>query len=316
MYARGILFGKMKYELGDHASVRCPETGLEADIEFKVKGWMGGSYNSIGGFIKDTRANKNLYELSGYWHGEMTIKDLSTGKKEVLFDATRAKPSFPKSRPMGEQAERESQRLWASTTQAIKKADQKTATDEKSRIEDEQRREAAEREERHEAWQPVLFKRAPPGDEEQLDWVIDAQLDANASAEKEVQQILGIAPIVPGQEKGMPSSDKNVSAATPQQQQSQQPAKSQPPPPPPPPQNDGAGDLIDFGQNDTSAVSDPTTSKSQAQTSRSAMDFASSDPSTAGQNLQQPLVPKKEPGDPLRRMDSLGEEETFIDAES
>lgn len=76
MYARGILFGKMKYELGDHAFVRCPESGLEADIDFKVKGWMGGTYNALGGFIKD-RAGKNLFELSGFWNGEMHIKDLS-----------------------------------------------------------------------------------------------------------------------------------------------------------------------------------------------------------------------------------------------
>jgi len=37
MYARGILFGKMKYELGDHSFVKCPETGLCADIDFKTK---------------------------------------------------------------------------------------------------------------------------------------------------------------------------------------------------------------------------------------------------------------------------------------
>jgi len=77
MYARGILFGKMKYELGDHAIVRCPELGLEANIEFKVKGWMGGTYNAIGGYIKDSKSGKNLYELGGFWTGEMFIKDLS-----------------------------------------------------------------------------------------------------------------------------------------------------------------------------------------------------------------------------------------------
>lgn len=76
MYARGILFGKMKYELGDHAQVRCPETGLEVDIEFKVKGWMGGSYNAIGGAIKNAKG-KSLFELSGYWDGEMFIKNLT-----------------------------------------------------------------------------------------------------------------------------------------------------------------------------------------------------------------------------------------------
>jgi hypothetical protein len=77
MYARGILFGKMKYELGDHSYVRCPESGLVADLEFKVKGYFGGTYNAIGGFIKDTKTDKNLFELSGLWSGEMYIKDLT-----------------------------------------------------------------------------------------------------------------------------------------------------------------------------------------------------------------------------------------------
>jgi hypothetical protein len=76
MYARGILFGKMKYELGDHSFVRCPELGLVADIEFKTKGWVGGTYNSIGGHIKDIKKDQVLYELSGFWHEEMYIRDV------------------------------------------------------------------------------------------------------------------------------------------------------------------------------------------------------------------------------------------------
>jgi hypothetical protein len=52
MYARGILFGKMKYELGDHSFVRCPENDLVADVEFKTKGYFSGTYNAIGGTIK------------------------------------------------------------------------------------------------------------------------------------------------------------------------------------------------------------------------------------------------------------------------
>ena len=76
MYARGILFGKMKYELGDHSSVRCPELGLAADIEFKTKGYFGGTYNAIGGSIKNERTGETLYELSGMWSGEMVAKNL------------------------------------------------------------------------------------------------------------------------------------------------------------------------------------------------------------------------------------------------
>lgn len=76
IYVRGILFGTMKYELGDHAYVRCPETGMSADIEFKSKGYFSGTYNAIGGFIKDAQG-KNLFEFSGLWNEEMYIKDLT-----------------------------------------------------------------------------------------------------------------------------------------------------------------------------------------------------------------------------------------------
>jgi hypothetical protein len=75
MYARGILFGKMKYELGDHSFVRCPELGLSADIEFKTKGYFGGTYNAIGGTIKNEKTGEVLYELSGMWSGEMWLTD-------------------------------------------------------------------------------------------------------------------------------------------------------------------------------------------------------------------------------------------------
>jgi hypothetical protein len=76
MYARGILFGTMKYELGDHAYIKCPETGMMADLEFKTRGYFSGTYNAIGGFIKDSHG-KNLFELSGLWNEEMYIKDLT-----------------------------------------------------------------------------------------------------------------------------------------------------------------------------------------------------------------------------------------------
>lgn len=77
MYVRGILFGKMKYELGDHSYVRCPEMDLICDIEFKVKGFFTGGYNAIGGFIKRESTGENLYEISGSWIGEMFIKNLA-----------------------------------------------------------------------------------------------------------------------------------------------------------------------------------------------------------------------------------------------
>lgn len=37
MYARGILFGKMVFELGDTCVAKCEKTGMQADLDFKTK---------------------------------------------------------------------------------------------------------------------------------------------------------------------------------------------------------------------------------------------------------------------------------------
>ncbi|KAL6165651.1 Oxysterol-binding protein OBPa [Exserohilum turcicum] len=203
MYARGILFGTMKYELGDHAYIRCPETGLNADLEFKTKGYFSGTYNAIGGYIKDANG-KNLYELSGQWNEEMYIKDLTTGKKELLFDAAHTRHTPPSARPLEEQDERESQRLWHEVTEAVKRRDQDVATDEKAKIEDRQRQEAAKRNSEGVDWHPQLFRRVKGGHggseegEEDLDWIINANIDGK-TPEEVVKQILQIHAILPGQ---------------------------------------------------------------------------------------------------------------------
>lgn len=198
MYARGILFGKMKYELGDHSFVRCPETGLSADIDFKTKGWVSGTYNAIGGVIKNDHTGEILYELSGLWSEEMFLKDMKvswlppsrlghsntmqTGHKEMFFNALKSKPSPPLCRPIEEQGERESQRLWAKTAQAVKERNHELATEEKTKVEEVQREEAAKRAQDGVEWHPRLFRevRGGPGGSEEgqedLEWIISATM--------------------------------------------------------------------------------------------------------------------------------------------
>ncbi|KAI3323466.1 Oxysterol-binding protein [Xylariaceae sp. AK1471] len=246
MYARGILFGNMKYELGDHSVVRCPELGLSADIDFKTKGWVSGTYNAIGGTIKDEKTNQILFELSGLWSEEMHIKDLRNGKKQMFFDARKARPSTPKVRPIVEHQEHESQRLWQKTAQAVKEKNHELATDEKTKIEDKQREEAAKRTAAGVEWHPRLFRLVKPEvdgneeDMENLEWIINATIDAD-TPQKQAEQIMAIFPILPGQvmsEQNIPP--RHVSAAQPSTAGK-------------PPSNDNGGDLIDFGQNDASA---------------------------------------------------------------
>ncbi|CAK7205056.1 Oxysterol-binding protein OBPa [Sporothrix eucalyptigena] len=204
MYARGILFGKMKYELGDHSFVRCPELGLTADIEFKTKGWVGGTYNAIGGTVKNENTGEILYELSGLWSEEMIIKNVKTGQKDMFFNALKSKPTSPSVRPIEEQESRESQRLWQKTARAVKERNHELATDEKTKVEDMQREEAAVRAQDGVEWNPRLFRRVSGGPggvdegEEDLEWIINADIDGT-TPEAQVDQILAIYPVLPGQ---------------------------------------------------------------------------------------------------------------------
>lgn len=99
-----------------------------------------------------------------------------------MFDATHAKHTNPLARPISEQGERESQRLWQDTVKAIVERNHEAATDEKTRIEDRQREEAAKRADEGIDWKPRLFRpvqggpNGPDEGEEDLDWIINAQM--------------------------------------------------------------------------------------------------------------------------------------------
>ena len=105
-----------------------------------------------------------------------------TGHRELFFDAQRAKPSPPSCRPLEEQEERESQRLWAKTAQAVKERNHELATDEKTKIEEAQREAAAKRANDGVEWHPRLFRRVkggpggPEEGEEDLEWIINATM--------------------------------------------------------------------------------------------------------------------------------------------
>lgn len=92
----------------------------------------------------------------------------------MFFNATTSKPSAPKVRPLAEQEERESQKLWALTAKAVRERNHEVATDEKTKIEDRQREEAAARLQEGVDWHPRLFRRIKSGDGvgDDLEWII------------------------------------------------------------------------------------------------------------------------------------------------
>lgn len=72
--------------------------------------------------------------------------------------------------------------MWLDTVKAINTRNHEAATDEKTKIEDRQREEAAKRADEGVEWRPRLFRAVQGGPggqdegEEDLDWIINAQV--------------------------------------------------------------------------------------------------------------------------------------------
>nr|ACS29270.1 obp1 [Meyerozyma guilliermondii] len=174
-YCRGILFGKLRYELGDHVIIKCEATGLEADIEFKTKGFISGTYDAIEATVKDTGTGKTLYVITGKWNDVMQIED-ADGKTAPFLDTSKVSIFSPKVKSLDKQEPYESRKLWNSTLQALDKKDHNWATEEKSKVEDEQRMIAKKRQETGEVFTPKLFT---PTDSPDLPFTVNAQIDLN-----------------------------------------------------------------------------------------------------------------------------------------
>lgn len=201
VYCRGILFGKLKYELGDHMTIKCPKTGYEADIEFKTKGFIGGTYDAIDGVIKKTSTSEALYNLSGKWNEVMYLKDLSSGETETFYDTSKSVRHLPKVRPLEEQFDFESRKLWGPTIKGLSVRDHQLATDEKFKVENEQRELAKRRLETGEEFYPRLFKAVDSQDKESqdLEFLIYKKFNLKDDPAVLADSVFESVPIRPGQ---------------------------------------------------------------------------------------------------------------------
>jgi len=158
-YARGILVGTLRFEMGDKVQFHCPQTGFRAEIEFRVKPLIWGEYHCVAGQISDP-SGAVIYTLSGKWNSEVSIKDERTGNSQVLF----SKEKFN----LGEQpakiltdfenmGEFESRKLWIEVTRALNDSDIDKATEFKSVLEKRQRAEQTERKEKNIPWVTKYF---------------------------------------------------------------------------------------------------------------------------------------------------------------
>ncbi|XP_060759724.1 oxysterol-binding protein-related protein 8 isoform X4 [Neoarius graeffei] len=159
-HCKGILYGTLTLELAGQVTITCEKTGYSAQLEFKLKPFLGSSdsVNQISGKIK--LGKEVLATLEGHWDSEVFMNDKKSGVCEIFWNPT---PELRQSRltrctvALEEQGDFESERLWQHVTRAILNKDQTEATNEKFVLEEAQRKSARERKLKNEQWKPVLF---------------------------------------------------------------------------------------------------------------------------------------------------------------
>lgn len=147
-HCKGILMGTLTMELGGKINVECENTGYKAELEFKLKPFIGGSEytNLVTGKIK--LGKETMASITGHWDSRMKIKDSKSGEESILFEPTpeaRNKRLKRYTVPIENQGTFESERLWQLVSAAIARDDQVGATEEKTALEEAQRAEAKER---------------------------------------------------------------------------------------------------------------------------------------------------------------------------
>lgn len=115
-YGRSILTVPW-IELGGSVTIKCPQTGYHCEIEFLTKPFYGGKRNKVSAELYAPNEKKSFLSIAGEWSGLMEVKG---NDKEVFVDVNRI-PIFKKNvRPIAEQTDNESRKIWMEVTAGLK----------------------------------------------------------------------------------------------------------------------------------------------------------------------------------------------------
>nr|XP_027199702.1 oxysterol-binding protein-related protein 9-like [Dermatophagoides pteronyssinus] len=158
-YGRSILTEPW-FEFGGSVQIECEKSGYQTKIDFLTKPFYGGKRNRINAEIFDPNT-KLLATINGEWNGRMEVKFIrnkSLQPKSEPFVDTKTLPVIKKQvKPINEQEDYESRKLWKHVTLALKKQNVDEATEAKYQIEQRQRELVKEREQLASKWQNRMF---------------------------------------------------------------------------------------------------------------------------------------------------------------
>ncbi|CAD5121401.1 DgyrCDS9923 [Dimorphilus gyrociliatus] len=172
-YGRSILTTPWM-ELGGKTQITSTN-GFTADIEFHTKPFYGSKKHFVDAYVMAPGAESNrkpILCVKGEWNGVLEAQWTSySGKADFTIDTNKLKPQPKRVRPLDQQDQQESRRLWRNVTYYLSKNDVSKAAKYKSSIEQKQRDEERERKNMNCQWKPKLFR------EVSTDWLYVNQLE-------------------------------------------------------------------------------------------------------------------------------------------
>ncbi|KAL1513669.1 hypothetical protein ABEB36_003050 [Hypothenemus hampei] len=157
-YGRSILTTPW-IELGGNVTIRSPQTGYHCDIEFITKPFYGNKKNRVTAEVFGPDEKKPFLSITGEWNGLMEAKWADKAEPEIFIDVNALEIIRKQVRPISQQEENESRKLWKDVTAGLKFNEIDKATNAKQTLEQKQRDEAKERKETGKEWQTKLFKK-------------------------------------------------------------------------------------------------------------------------------------------------------------
>jgi len=150
----GLWYGSPYIELAETSWIQS-STGWQSTIEYKGKGYFSGKLHSFKATIKPPTSQHKPEVIEGTWHttsktpNGLVFHDVTAPKQEVTV------------KPLEEQTEWESRKLWSAVAKGIREGDFETASREKTTIENEQRQRRKEEAASAQPWQLKHFVQIP-----------------------------------------------------------------------------------------------------------------------------------------------------------
>ncbi|XP_046661872.1 oxysterol-binding protein-related protein 9 isoform X2 [Homalodisca vitripennis] len=177
-YGRSILTVPW-IELGGSVVIECEKTGYRANIEFLTKPFYGGKKHRITADVFGPQEKKPFLSITGEWNGVMEAK-WSDGRTEQFINVDNLTITKKIVRPVEQQKDNESRRLWKEVTAGLRLNNVSHATNAKCEIEQRQRIEAQRRKDANVSWQTKLFQLVEGTDK----WLYNNPLEKRVSVNR------------------------------------------------------------------------------------------------------------------------------------